>query len=108
MKIRSLILGAAALSLAAVGLSHAAEKNEKAVVWAAGDLKWEDMAAIKGAKIAVLKGDPKTGAYEAMKKLPAATDLGEHTHTATQEVLVISGTIQLTVQGQAMKELGPG
>jgi quercetin dioxygenase-like cupin family protein len=97
----------AAPAKAAPAARKAAAK--KAVVWPADDLKWQDVATIPGAQIAVLKGDPTKGAYEALKKLPAGADMGWHTHTFGQEVMVVSGIIDFTVEGEtAPKALGPG
>ena len=86
----------------------AAQQGKTAVVWPAADIKWSDNPAIPGAKIAVLWGDPKAGAYGALKTLPAGSTLRLHTHTYDQKVLPVSGTIVLSIYGGASKELGPG
>ena len=78
------------------------------VVWSAAEMKWSDNPAIKGAKIAVLWGDPKTGAYGALKTLPAGATIGMHTHTQDQKVIMLSGTVLLTIEGGAAKEFGSG
>jgi quercetin dioxygenase-like cupin family protein len=93
-----------------VGLSFAAGAlaAEKGVVSAASDLKWVDNPAMKGAQQAILWGDPKTGAYGAIKKVPGGTVLGPHTHTNDQKAVVVAGTIEFNFEGQPKKELGAG
>ncbi len=91
--------------LVAAGVASAADKG---VVWSASDLKWVDNPAIKGARQAVLWGDPAKGAYGAIKKMPADTAIGMHTHTADQRVVMISGTIEFNMAGEPKKDLGPG
>jgi quercetin dioxygenase-like cupin family protein len=50
----------------------------------------------RGAKIAVLEGDPKKPAFFTMRvKLPAGARLGPHTHPADERVTVISGSIHV-------------
>ena len=80
----------------------------KAVIWPAGDVKWTDNPTMKGAAIAPLWGDPSKGAYGALKRVAAGTDLGWHTHTNDQKVVAISGTFDFQVEGQDEKELAPG
>jgi quercetin dioxygenase-like cupin family protein len=81
---------------------------EKAVVTAASEQKWVDNPAVKGAKQAVLWGDPAKGAYGTLKSMPGGTMLGLHTHTHAQRVVVVSGTIEFNMEGEAKKELGAG
>jgi hypothetical protein len=38
------------------------------------DLKWVELPEPKGTQFAVLSGDPKTGPYTQMRKVPAGTD----------------------------------
>ena len=78
------------------------------VVWPAAAIKWSDNPAFQGAKMAVLWGDPKKGAYGALKKIPAGTTTGMHTHTQDQRVIVLAGTVVLSIEGGAAKELGAG
>lgn len=102
---------AAALAFLAVVVvtgTLAAGDAKPTVVWPAGDIKWADSATIKGASMAVLWGDPKTGAYGSLKKLSAGASLPMHWHTAESKVVVVSGTITFTPEGGAAKDMGPG
>jgi quercetin dioxygenase-like cupin family protein len=103
----SLLAVAAVGSVVAAGAIHS-QGAKAPVVWTAGDIKWMDNAAIPGAKIAVLWGDPKTGAYGAFKTIPDGAALAMHTHTQDQKVIGIAGTITLVVEGSPAKALGAG
>lgn len=101
----------AAVGVCVVGLAAAqvlAEAGKTAVVWPAADIKWTDNPAIKGAKGAVLWGDPKAGGYGMLKSLPAGSSLAMHTHSQDQKVICISGTITLAIDGMTAKDLGAG
>lgn len=100
------LFAAAAVAAEAKGTIRKATKTP--IVWSAGEINWVDNPAMKGARIAVLWGDPKTGAYGALKKVAAGTDLGLHTHTHDQRVLAISGTFIAGLEGGPTKELSPG
>ena len=74
---------------------------------AQGDLKWELDPESK-ISIAVLSGDPKTGAYEAFLKFPAGMSIPLHWHTFSNTGVGVSGTVVITGDGQTAIELGPG
>lgn len=96
---------AAVVALAAAGAVLAAEK---AVLSPASEMKWTDNPAVPGAKMAVLWGDPKTGGYGAVKKLPAGTALGLHTHAHDQKSVTLSGTIEFNFEGEPKKDMTSG
>jgi len=106
-RVRPIVVLMTACALLAASQARA-ESEKTAVLWPAGDIKWADNPAMKGAKIAVLWGDPKTGAYGALKTIPAGGKLAKHTHTAEQKVICLTGTIVLTMEGGSPKELGVG
>lgn len=59
------------------------------------DLKWGDPPPVleKGAKFAVVSGDPgKSGAYVVRLKMPAGYKIAPHWHPTDEHVTVISGT----------------
>ncbi len=110
MKYRVPLLVLAILAVAigaAVGPAYG-QATKTPVVWPAGDIKWTDNPAIKGAKIAVLWGDPKTSGYGALKKMTAGSGLALHTHSSDQKVLCLSGAIVLTFEGKPAQELANG
>jgi quercetin dioxygenase-like cupin family protein len=96
----------AVVVLAAV--ASAAGVAQKGTVTAASEMKWVDNPAVKGAKQAVLWGDPAKGAYGAVKSVPGGTALGLHSHTHAHKAVMISGTMEFNMEGEAKKDLGPG
>jgi len=96
---------AAAGVLAAAGLALAADK---AVVSPASEMKWVDNPAVPGARQAVRWGDPKTGGYGMVKRIPAGTALGLHTHAHDQRSVTLSGTIEFNFEGEPKKDLSSG
>jgi quercetin dioxygenase-like cupin family protein len=100
-----------AFALATVGLlatTGALAAAEKGVVSPASEMKWADNPALPGAKQTVLWGDPKTGGYGAVKKVPAGTMLGLHIHAHDHKAVVISGTVEFNFEGEPKKDLGAG
>ena len=105
------------LSLVLVGLmifgvtDVSAKKKKGAVVWPAENIKWQDMPmkdGPPGAKVAVLWGNMKKGAYGALVKLPAGMNNPLHTHSSDTKLVVISGTFWYAPEGGEKKSLGPG
>jgi quercetin dioxygenase-like cupin family protein len=74
----------------------------------AGELKWSEDPTIRGAHIAVLWGDPQTGAHGVLKMLPAGAGLATHIHSHDQRAVGITGTVTLAVEGGPAKDMGPG
>lgn len=78
------------------------------------DIKWQDAPSLgKGAKVAVIQGDPKSSAPFVMRlRLPPKTTLGVHTHPATENVTVLAGTLYFApgekLERKAAKAFGPG
>jgi hypothetical protein len=109
------VLGAAVLSAQAASsekkpamAAHGHKAAAAGHAVAAGDLKWVDVPDLKGAQIAVVWGDPKTGAYSAFEKWPAGTDAGVHTHTSDLRAVVVSGTMGLAFGSGPEKDLTAG
>src|SRR5687767_3263311 len=95
-----LVSMAALPAVSPAGMALAEEKvAAKAVVMPASDLKWIDSPVLKGAKMAVLWGDPAKGAYGALRSVPAGSGLGLHSHTHSQNVVGVSGTIEFNFEG---------
>lgn len=96
------------LAVSGLGLLAAAAAAQDAVVWPAADIKWVDSATMKGAKTAVLWGDPAKGAFGALNRLPAGMELPNHWHSADRRVVAVSGTVWISVQGKPAKDMGAG
>lgn len=90
---------AIALAVLALGLVSAASPDEREQeVVTPDDLKWVDGPASldKGAKMAVLEGDPtQPGPFVLRVKLPNGFKVMPHTHPKDERVTVLSGTLHL-------------
>jgi uncharacterized protein DUF4437 len=63
-----------------------------------GDIKWGDAPPVlpKGAKLAVLNGDPsKPGQYTIRLRAPANYKIAPHWHSLTENLTIVSGTLYL-------------
>lgn len=69
-------------------------KNPKMVVTPAEKIVWKELRPEmeKGPRMAVLSGNPKTGAFSAMVEFPAGMTTNVHTHTAGFVGGIVSGT----------------
>ena len=54
------------------------------------DLKWAELPERKGMQFAVLSGDPKTGPYTQIRKVPAGTDNPLHSHSSEIKNVIIN------------------
>jgi quercetin dioxygenase-like cupin family protein len=78
------------------------------------DIKWQDAPSIgPGAKTAVIQGDPKSSGPFVMRiKAPPKTTIGVHTHPATENVTILSGTLYFAAgdkfDPKGAKAYGPG
>lgn len=69
-------------------------EDEHYISYTPSEIKWVDNPSLpKGAKTAVLQGDPKTGAYISRTKFPPHYSVPPHTHPDNRTVTVISGTL---------------
>ena len=101
MKKSSIVL-VLALVAAFAAKAHAAKEG---VFINTGDLKWGDAPPVlpKGAKIAVLNGDPfKPGQYTLRLSLPANYKLPPHWHTLTENLTIVSGTFYIGMGDKAV------
>jgi hypothetical protein len=92
MLLRLAIVPAALMALAPV------QAADEATMTNAGAIKWSDAPPNlpKGAKIAVLHGDPgKPGPYVMRLKAPAGYKIAPHWHSQTENLTVISGALYL-------------
>ncbi len=85
------------------------------VLTTAAEIKWGDPPPVfeKGAKFAVMAGDPgKPGIYVVRLKMPAGYKIAPHWHPTDEHVTVVSGTFALGMgdkfDKKQMKELPVG
>lgn len=110
-----------AIQLAAVSVALGLASLVATPTWGAeyksvmtSDIQWKDAPSVApGAKSAVIDGDPaSSGPFVMRLKLPPNTKLGVHTHPASENVTVLSGTLYFAAgdkydTGKA-KAYGPG
>src|SRR6266511_663776 len=72
------------------------------------DLKWTELPELKGTQFAVVSGDPKTGPYTQMRKVPAGTDNPLHSHSSEIKNVIISGILYTGADAASAKDFGPG
>ncbi len=78
--------------LTATEASAQKKMKKEAVLWAAEDLKWEQLAgAPPGIMSAKLRGDNTKGAYSGFTKFPAGFKAPLHFHTNDMKIVVIKG-----------------
>ena len=71
------------------------------------DLKWVELPERRGMQFAVLSGDPKTGAYTQIRKVPAGTDNPLHSHSSEITNVIISGIWYTGPNSTSIKDFGP-
>jgi quercetin dioxygenase-like cupin family protein len=90
--------------LGATDASAQKQMKKGAVLWAAEDLKWEQLVGgPPGVMSVMLWGDNTKGAYGGFTKFPAGFKAPLHSHTNDMKVVVIKGAY--TYKG---KKYGPG
>ncbi|HBJ85031.1 MAG TPA: hypothetical protein DDZ88_14405 [Verrucomicrobiales bacterium] len=87
---------------------HSAHKTESAhaAFYPPADIQWKDGPASlpKGAKIAVLEGDPaKEGMFVMRVRVPDGFHIPAHTHPKPERVTVLQGTFKLAM-GDHLKQ----
>ena len=73
-------------------------------------LKWGGCPAFlpKGCEIAVLHGDPAKPNVDVFFKVPGGAEIPSHTHTSAERMVLVSGTMTVTYEGQAPVTLKTG
>ena len=72
------------------------------------ELKWIALPERPGMQFATVSGDPKTGAYTQIRKVPAGTDNGLHSHSSDIKNVIISGVWYTGTGAATAKDFGPG
>ena len=93
--------------------AHAqAPEQEPAIALTADDtrLQWGPCPAFlpEGCRIAVLHGDPAKPNVDVLFKVPAESKLPLHWHTSAERMVLLSGELHVTYEGQQATILKPG
>lgn len=62
----------------------------------------------KGCGIAVLHGDPSKANVDVFLKVPGGAFIPKHTHTSAERMILVSGKLTVTYEGQAPETLKAG
>src|SRR5262245_32508406 len=95
------------MTLLAQDVSHMQQSKTPFMVSFA-DLKLVKVPERKGMQFAILSGDPKTGPYTQIRKVPAGTDNGLHSHSSEIKNVIISGVWYTGPDSASVKDFGPG
>ena len=86
--------------------------QEQAITLSARDtgLKWGACPAFlpKGCGIAVLHGDPSKPNADVFLKVPGKSTVPNHTHTSAERMVLVSGELHVTYEGQVVSVLKAG
>ena len=109
MKILLIIVASACLLAPLVAQETAPQPEGKVPLMVSfADLKWVELPERKGMQFAVLSGDPKTGAYTQIRKVPAGTDNPLHSHSSELTNVIIGGVWYTGPNSTSAKDFGPG
>ena len=86
----------------------AQEGNKAPLMVSFTELKWTELAERKGMQFSLISGDPKTGAYTQMRKVPAGTDNPPHSHSSELTNVIISGIWYTGTDAKSAKDFGAG
>jgi hypothetical protein len=109
MKVLLMIVAGACLLAPIFAQETVSQQEAKAPLMVSfTDLKWVELAERKGMHFAVLSGDPKTGAYTQIRKVPAGTDNPLHSHSSEITNVIITGIWYTGSNSTSAKDFGPG
>lgn len=101
------------LSMFVASFAGAQETSKEAALantFKDAQLKWGPCPAFipKGCEIAVLHGDPANENADVFFKVPANFNIPHHWHTSAERMVLVSGQLQVTYDGQEPVTLKPG
>jgi hypothetical protein len=108
LQMRRLFVMLAAVILSPAALSDEAKEGNTPMMVSFADLKWTELSERKGMQFAVVSGDPKTGEYTQMRKVPAGTANPLHAHSSQIKNVIISGVWYTGTDAASAKDFGPG
>jgi len=98
-----------AMAVVVLGAAALAQEGTKASQMVSfTELKWTELPERKGMQFALLSGDPRTGPYTQMRKVPAGTDNPLHAHSSTITNVVISGVWYTGASAASARDFGAG
>ncbi|MBF6025914.1 cupin domain-containing protein [Lysobacter niastensis] len=88
----------------------AADEPALALAFTDAQLKWLGCPSFMpaGCEIAVLHGDPAKANADILIRVPADSTIPHHWHTSAERMVLLSGQLQVTYDGQETVALWPG
>jgi hypothetical protein len=83
-------------------------ENKAPLMVSFADLKWVELPERKGMQFALLSGDPKTGPYTQIRRVPGGTDNPPHSHSSEIKNVIIIGVWYTGPDAASAKDFGPG
>ena len=101
---------ASVLVLCCCGIASAQDAPEAAKTFEDPSLKWGPCPAFlpEGCGIAVLHGDPAQPNADIFFKVPGKSKIARHWHTSAERMVLVSGKLEVTYDGQQPTTLEPG
>lgn len=111
-----IVTSAIALSMLAVagcgsnGVAAAEPEPALAIAANSPDLAWGPCPPIfpAGCEIAVLHGDPSAANADVFLRVPPGYEIPPHSHSSAERMILVSGALTVTYQGQAPASLSAG
>jgi quercetin dioxygenase-like cupin family protein len=105
-----LLLGASVMASPFVQAAESGTEPALAIGLSDARLTWSPCPDFipKGCEIAVLHGDPAQANADVFFKVPAGSSVPHHWHTSAERMILVSGTMTVTYDGQAPVELTTG
>ena len=101
-------LAAAATAEEAAKPGAAEEQRTAPVMVSYAEMRWTALPERPGMEFAVLSGDPKTGAYTQIRKVPAGSENPLHSHGSELKNVIISGVWYTGENEASARDFGPG
>ena len=81
-----------------------------ALTFDAAELKWGPCPDFfpKGCQVAVLHGDPSKDNADIFFKVPGKTNIPDHWHTSEERMVLVSGELRVSYEGQPVRTLKVG
>jgi hypothetical protein len=98
----------AVLAYEAMDLAVASEPPKAPLMVSFTELKWAALPERAGMQFAVLSGDPRTGPYTQMRRVPAGTANPLHAHSSELTNVIISGVWYTGTDASSARDFGPG
>jgi hypothetical protein len=96
------------LAVASLALPAVAHGAKAPLMVSFAELKWTALPERPGMQFAVLSGDPKTGPYTQLRRVPAGTDNPLHAHGSELTNVIVSGVWYTGADAASARDFGPG